>query len=367
MKSLPHYAPKKLALTVDVPAPIRHYIRHVKHGVPIRQIARDVGCHASTVQRQIQKVESARDDALFDEAIDALSLVPGEMHSSELPIDEELSDMETLASISPNPAKVDEQTFEREATRLLRRLSEPGACMAVAKDMEKAVVVRETPDGRSVRTAITDRTFAQNMVIRDWLVCTTSGRVTRYQITNAGRATLRRMLAEAQSEDATPFADQHRDYAEPDKPARARGRQNLSESPIQFLSRRRNRDGNAFLSTEMVSAAERLREDFELSQMGPRVAQNWDNFLTGGAPATGGEQGYSGGSEAARKRVSDALSALGPGLGDVALRVCCFLEGLETTEKRLGWSARSAKVVLRIALDRLHHHYQSRTSDAMIG
>ena len=34
-----------------------------------------------------------------------------------------------------------------------------------------------------------------------------------------------------------------------------------------------------------------------------------------------------------------------------------FFEGLETSEKHLGWSARSGKVVLRIALQRLHRYY----------
>ena len=52
------------------------------------------------------------------------------------------------------------------------------------------------------------------------------------------------------------------------------------------------------------------------------------------------------------------MEALGPGLSDVVFRVCCFLEGLETVEKRLGWSARSGKVVLKIALERLAAHYR---------
>ena len=51
------------------------------------------------------------------------------------------------------------------------------------------------------------------------------------------------------------------------------------------------------------------------------------------------------------------MGELGPGLGDVALRCCCYLEGLETVEKRLGWAARSGKIVLRIALQRLKRHY----------
>ena len=55
--------------------------------------------------------------------------------------------------------------------------------------------------------------------------------------------------------------------------------------------------------------------------------------------------------------MAEALRELGPGMGDLVLRVCCFLEGIELTERRLGWSARSGKIVLRIALQRLKRHY----------
>ncbi|HCE69863.1 MAG TPA: helix-turn-helix domain containing protein, partial [Ruegeria sp.] len=109
--------------------------------------------------------------------------------------------------------------------------------------------------------------------------------------------------------------------------------------------------------------------DFELAQMGPNIAQNWDRFLTGGA--RGGFQADSGighGPEAARNRVARALSDLGPGLSDVALRCCCYLEGLELAEKRMGWSARSGKIVLRIALQRLKRHYEEQSGrDRLIG
>ena len=53
----------------------------------------------------------------------------------------------------------------------------------------------------------------------------------------------------------------------------------------------------------------------------------------------------------------DQIADLGPGLGDMVLRCCGFLEGLEAAEKRMGWSARSGKIVLRIALQRLKRHY----------
>ena len=54
------------------------------------------------------------------------------------------------------------------------------------------------------------------------------------------------------------------------------------------------------------------------------------------------------------------MDDLGPGLADVVMRVCCFLEGLESAEKRLGWSARSGKIVLKIGLQRLKRHYEAR-------
>jgi hypothetical protein len=134
-----------------------------------------------------------------------------------------------------------------------------------------------------------------------------------------------------------------------------RTRYNLSEPPLTALARPCGKDGSPFLSDELVHVGERLREDFELAQMGPRVAQNWDCFLTAGgrggfAPDSGVGDGPS---AARRRRVADAMTDLGAGLSDVVLRCCCYLEGLETAEKRLGWSARSGKIVLRIALTRL--------------
>ena len=61
---------------------------------------------------------------------------------------------------------------------------------------------------------------------------------------------------------------------------------------------------------------------------------------------------------AAKQRVNAALDSIGPGLADVLIRVCCFHEGLEQAEKNLAWPTRSAKLVLKIALERLADYYQ---------
>ena len=135
---------------------------------------------------------------------------------------------------------------------------------------------------------------------------------------------------------------------------------NLAESPLSVLGRKHDKDGVAYLTSVLIEAGERLREDFELAQMGPRVTQNWERFLTtGGSRGTvGAGRGPAEGPQDARTRVARAMEALGPGLSDIVFRICCFLEGLETAEKRLGWSARSGKVVLKIALERLAAHYR---------
>ena len=346
------------ALPTWVPDAIRLYVSHTEDGLSLRALARREGRHASTVLRAIRRTESRRDDPLIDEALATLR-APADPTP---PCPRKDADLMS-ASLHNRSFVAKDETINAEAKRILRHLIEPGALLAFAPDMEKAVVMREFPDGRSSRTAVVDRTIAQAFALKDWITCRKPGRVATYDISPAGRAALKRLLDTPAgfAEAATPFANQHRSLGERDVAedgGSRRIRYNMAESPVTVLGRRRDKDGKAFLEPELVVAADRLREDFELAQMGPRVAQNWERFLTGGdrggfRPDTGRAEGPS----AARDRVAAALRDLGPGLGDVALRVCCFLEGIEAAEQHLGWAARSGKIVLRIALQRLRRHY----------
>ncbi len=345
------------------------YLHHVEVGRSIRSIAREKGCHASTISRQVRRFETRRDDLLVDLALRRL----GETFSGDQNGVGEKSQMQ-LSENTATPSHThvpDDGELRQTAPRILRRMNEVGACMAIARDMENAVVVRDTPDGRTLRTAVVERHIAEAMALQDWITVVGEGRITRYRITTAGRLALKRFLAEDEAarvsvgEAGDPFSEQHRDWATRDTKDtnKRRGiRYNASESPLSALARRRDKDGNPFLTPDLVAAGERLREDFELAQMGPRITQNWDKFLTGGVSSDTQDSG-GGGSETAKNRVMTALRDLGPGLGDVVLRCCCFLEGMEAVEKRMGWSARSGKIVLRIALHRLKVHYDEESGN----
>ena len=134
------------------------------------------------------------------------------------------------------------------------------------------------------------------------------------------------------------------------------------ESPLATLSRRKGRDGQPFLTRKQTTAGERLREDYELARPVDGTDGGWQAMMRGEVPDA--SEGAAQGVIDARARLRSALAELGPGLGDVALRCCCMLEGLEQTEKAMGWSARSGKIVLRIALERLARHYE-QTQGAM--
>lgn len=361
-----------------VPDAARRYLDHTQKGISLRDLAREEGCHASTILRQVRRFENRRDDPLVDELLDHLGR---NAHCVEKNHFDEGTD--SMTAQTKLDTLIDEETLEVEARRVLRRLCEPTAVLVLATDMDKAAVLRRVKDEAPTRTAVVDRAVAQALALKDWISCERTGRVASYKITSAGRSALKRFLADDEakkrkemgfSENVTPFTAQHIEWDEKEVGGEGgkseRVRFNLCESPLAMLGRRRDKSGKPFLDLDLVQAGERFREDFELAQMGPRIAQNWDRFLTSGDNGGfGPDSAIGSGPSSARERVLSAMQDLGPGLGDIIIRCCCFLEGLEAAEKRMGWSARSGKVVLRIGLQRLRRHYQEKhgIQSAMIG
>lgn len=352
-----------------LPGAVRLYLDHTEEGLSLRELARREGVAASTVMRQVRRYEARRDDPLVDEALEALAQAQG-AGSATFP-DPGKKDMPKMtAAIRHTPIIQDENRIRAEGLRVLRRMAEPGAVMAIAPDMPRAAVLREAAAGDMVQIAVLDRATAQAFALKEWIVIRQrQGRLTTYEIAAAGRAALRRMIDDEdrrrmQRHAAIGFAEAGTTLAASaqivaptvaeDIRRLRRGRCAVSDSPVAVLARRRDKNGKAFLHPELVKASERLREDFELMQIDGQEVTNWTGFI---AETCRGEAGSQQVPATPRGRVAAALRDLGPELAELAIRVCCELEGLELSERRMGWSARSGKVVLRIALQRLRRHY----------
>lgn len=128
---------------------------------------------------------------------------------------------------------------------------------------------------------------------------------------------------------------------------------NLAESPLDWLRARGHVDARQY------EAGARLRGDFEMASLGPRVTMRWDP-----APREGGRRSAPEPMDptmaqiAAKRRFDAAIAAVGGGLSDILWRVVCAGEGLSAAEKGLGWPARAGKLVLCLALDRVADHYR---------
>lgn len=125
---------------------------------------------------------------------------------------------------------------------------------------------------------------------------------------------------------------------------------NLAESPLTWLH------AHGHLTDRLFDAGERLRADWERAQLGQSLTMRWDPVRvrgSGDSVLNPTERQI-----AARQRFDGALDHAGKGLSDILWRVVCAGEGLPAAEKALTWPARSGKLVLRLALDRVADFYR---------
>lgn len=215
-------------------------------------------------------------------------------------------------------------TLERDGGLFLQPSN--GAPMAVAADVVK-------------------RLLSADLIVID------RGRVRR---SRAGDMYLRRALS-AVPEDQ--FAAQHREMVVETRTADAvRVTANAAESPLGWLATRRDKAGKPMITRTQLEAGQRLAMDHERALKRQRITQSWD---ASGVHADGprDQLTVSEAAHDARRRVRDALDAVGPEMSSVLYAVCCEEHGLEAVEKQHGWPARCGKVILRLALDRLAQHY----------
>ncbi len=125
---------------------------------------------------------------------------------------------------------------------------------------------------------------------------------------------------------------------------------NIAESPLSWLH------AHGHLDDRLFAAGERLRADYERAQLSPSITMRWDAVRIAGT----GDAGLNPTERqiAARARFDGAMLAAGRGLEDILWRVVCAGESPPMAEKALAWPARSGKLVLILALDRVADFYR---------
>ena len=130
-------------------------------------------------------------------------------------------------------------------------------------------------------------------------------------------------------------------------------RVNLSESPLCWLHAHRK------LTDRQFAAGELLRRDFERAGLAARTTMAWDTV-----PKSRTRRGPPDPAAAthaqldAHRRFHAAIDKAGPGLADIAWRIACAGESPPAAERAMGWPARSGRLVLSLALDRVADYYR---------
>src|ERR1700679_1296175 len=240
--------------------------------------------------------------------------------------------------------RICEQEVAREGRRVLRKLAEAGGHLAPLNRRAFAVVSCTHPGQVRVAPELIGE-FRR----RDWLA--PRGTVPEtFALGDAGLGWLRREQATHE-----PFAAQHQLRSErlmkgPDGKSHVVVI-NEGEAPLGWLRHR------GLIDAVQHEAGEKLRRDFELAQLSPRLGADLTAPLLDGMRGPRAEPALADTVLAAKQRFGRAMAAAGPVLSDLLFDVCCHLTGLEAAGGARQWPQRTARVVLQIALDRLAVHY----------
>ncbi len=132
-------------------------------------------------------------------------------------------------------------------------------------------------------------------------------------------------------------------------------RVNLGEGALGWLAARRDAQGRPWLDVRALAAAERLRADHEAGGIVGRLTMSWDAGPRGG----GGERlEPAERARAAKARLSAALGVLSGRQQSVAERIVLLDHPLQAVERHLGLRRRTARDVLKAALEALAAHYR---------
>lgn len=126
------------------------------------------------------------------------------------------------------------------------------------------------------------------------------------------------------------------------------------EDVLARLASGRDNARSAFLAPHHLAAAERFEQLVRRAQLAPRVTMSYNPANVGGRGRSGnGVETATDGAADARLRLSRLAATLPADCWGVVFDVCGLAKGLQLIETERRWPRRSAKLVLRIALEQL--------------
>jgi hypothetical protein len=247
------------------------------------------------------------------------------------------------------------ESLSGETKRLFDILAQSEARVIIDPTDEGSVIVHRKRAGISVGAGRFARVAAEALIRQDLAVWRQSLGQTVLGLSATGQSHLRRTGA---PDTETAFLHQHREVtraAIQTEIGTKRVRMDADESPLDWLRRRKDRNGEPMIDEAAYQAGERLRTDIMLAGLLPGVTARWDAMPSSGGPASPSDATDR--MVAARQRIRHAFDAVGSDFADLLMDLCGFLKGLELIERERRWPQRSAKIVVRLALARLAEHY----------
>jgi hypothetical protein len=159
--------------------------------------------------------------------------------------------------------------------------------------------------------------------------------------TSESDAWLRRRLA---GQDG--FASQHRVLASGPEGS-------LRDLSADVLTRLARATGSGFLQPHHLAAGRRVCQWGMRAQLRQRVTMSYDPAQIGGRRRNAAGADIADMAIEARQSLARLFRDLPRDCAEIIIDVCVFEKGLQTIESERGWPRRSAKLVLRIGLERL--------------
>jgi hypothetical protein len=238
----------------------------------------------------------------------------------------------------------------------LRYLARRGAYAVQAAD-DAAPSFAVHVEGEAVVLAFVPAAMVAQVRSRGWAEIDQQGRL---RLGPAGLKALRKALSQPAAAGVGPRKKADRSARASKAGAVKSPAQALPDTPLAWLRRRKDKDGQPLITDAQFTAGERLAADWRRAHISRRITSDWSGVAASrnarrGSPDVGVE--LSDAAVAAHERVKRALAAVGSELAGILIDVCCHETGLEAAERAEGWPQRTAKVVLQLALTSLARHY----------